>query len=61
MEEWNGKDKGKDVTRVENLSREMEESLMERDLKRKDKEPQKGRKSKRRKLEKLEGWGEQRL
>ena len=57
MEEWHGKAKI-DVSQ-EGLNKEMEDSLMEKDLKRKDIEPAKGRKSKRRKLAKLEGWGEQ--
>ena len=60
MEEWNGKVKeGNKKLKVDDMNKEMENSLLEKDLKRKEMEPPKGRKSKRRKLAKLEGWGEQ--
>ena len=58
MEEWNGKKAEQANLKVDDLNKEMEDSLMEKNSKRKDVEPVKGRQSKRRKLAKLEGWGE---
>ena len=61
MEEWNGKEKDGKKLRLDDMSKIMEDSLMEKDLKRKEVEPPKGRKSNRRKLAKVEGWVEQKI